>query len=95
MCLQVINAMTIHLWSGSGDGRYGQTLQQLVCHDDQCAGAKDCIITTEMLSIDEISMTSRHMLDKLEKNVCRIKNITAAFGWIQLIVVGNFYNCHL
>ena len=62
--------MTIHLWSGLGDGRYtGQTPQQLhvVCHNDQCAGAKERIITTEMLSIDEISMTSRHMLDKLEK----------------------------
>ncbi|XP_078330779.1 uncharacterized protein LOC144624727 [Crassostrea virginica] len=87
---QVMNAMTIHRCSGIGDGRYtGQKLQQLVCHDDQCAGAKERIISTEMLIIDEISMMSRHMLDKLE-TVCRIRNISAAFGGIQLIVVGDF-----
>lgn len=85
-----MNAMTIHRWSGIGDGRYtGQKLQQLVCHDDQCAGAKERIISTEMLIIDEISMMSRNMLDKLE-TVCRIRNISAAFGGIQLIVVGDF-----
>ena len=86
-----MNAMTIHRWSGIGDGRYtGQKLQQLVCHDDQCAGAKERIISTEMLIIDEISMMSRNMLDKLE-TVCRIRNISAAFGGIQLIVVGDFF----
>ena len=34
-------------------------------------------------------MMSRNMLDKLE-TVWRIRNITAAFGGIQLIVVGDF-----
>ena len=113
MCLYVMNAMTVHRWSGIGDGSYiSQKLQQLVCHDEQCAGAKERIISTVMLIIDDISMMngnmidwidfyavsaifqpcnggSRNMLDKLG-TVCRIINIIAAFGGIQLIVVGDF-----
>ena len=62
-----MNAITIHRWSGIGDGRYtGQKLQQLVCQNEQSAGAKERITSTEMVIKDENSMMSRNMLDKLE-----------------------------
>ena len=85
-----MSAMTIHKWSGIGDGRFsGQKLKKLLCHEEQYAGAKERIVTTDTLIIDEISMLSLAMFDNLE-TVCQIRCESEVFGGIQIIVVGDF-----
>jgi ATP-dependent DNA helicase PIF1 len=82
--------MTIHKWSGLGDGRFsGGKLKILLQHDDAYANAKQNILKTDLLIVDEISMFSAQMLDNLEV-ACSIRSQNAPFGGIQVIFVGDF-----
>ena len=84
-----IGGMTIHSWSGIG------IKTDLSRHEvDKIANDKRIskrIRASDVLIIDEISMLSLNMLDMLDL-ICReIKQNSEAFGGIQIILVGDFF----
>ncbi len=84
-----IGGMTIHSWSGIG------IRTKLDKYDlDKIASSEYIakrVHRTKVLIIDEISMLSTGMLDMVDM-VCReIKNNSQAFGGIQIILVGDFF----
>ena len=82
--------MTIHKWSGINDGRFSSTrLVHLVSNDARLEGARKRILEVDILIIDEISMMSKSMLEKLE-SILRIRNEQQIFGGIQVVGVGDF-----
>ncbi|KAH3884415.1 hypothetical protein DPMN_008393 [Dreissena polymorpha] len=70
--------MTLHKWSGLGDGRTVK-LENL-SSDDYYAAAFECIRHT----------TSWSMFDKLEGLMRSIKGNDSVFGGCQIVVVGDF-----
>ena len=84
-----IGGMTIHSWSGIG------IKTKLDKYDlDKIANSEYIvkrINRTKVLIIDEVSMLSANTLDMVDM-VCReIKQNTEAFGGIQIILVGDFF----
>jgi ATP-dependent DNA helicase PIF1 len=84
-----IGGMTIHSWSGIG------IRSRLTPYDlDKIAGneyVSKRIRKTKVLIIDEISMLQSSMLDMVEA-VCReVKQSNEAFGGIQVVLVGDFF----
>ncbi|XP_052253174.1 uncharacterized protein LOC127859706 [Dreissena polymorpha] len=86
----VLKPMAIHKWCGVRDGRMCSIkLRGMMATDDRLIPARNRILSTDILIIDEISMFSRRMFDMLE-TVLRIKDTSHTFGNIQIIVVGDF-----
>lgn len=84
-----IGGMTIHSWSGIG------IRTKLDKYDLDKIASSEYIVKrvhrTRVLIIDEISMLSPNMLDMIDL-VCReIKQNNDAFGGIQIILVGDFF----
>ncbi|MES3032352.1 MAG: PIF1 family DEAD/DEAH box helicase [Patescibacteria group bacterium] len=84
-----IGGMTIHSWSGIG------IKTKLDKYDlDKIASSEYInkrVHRTRVLIIDEISMLSTNMLDMVDM-VCReIKQNNDAFGGIQIVMVGDFF----
>ena len=84
-----IGGMTIHSWSGIG------IRTKLDKYDLDKIASSEYIVKrinrTRVLIIDEISMLSMNMLDMIDM-VCReIKQKSEAFGGIQIILVGDFF----
>jgi ATP-dependent exoDNAse (exonuclease V) alpha subunit len=84
-----IGGMTIHSWSGIG------IKTKLDKYDldriAQSAFISKRVERTKVLIIDEVSMLSSNMLDMVDM-VCReIKQNEEAFGGIQIILVGDFF----
>ena len=89
-CVAYPDAMTIHKWSGYGDGRNNKKeIAELVQHNRHYMECKQRIIETDILIIDECSMMSRKLFECLD-SICRIKNSNLPFGGIQLILAGDF-----
>lgn len=87
---QAAKAMTIHKWSGIGDGRFPScALNRLLETDDHYLEAKRRILHTEILVIDEISMLSKKIFELLEETL-RYKDPSLPFGGIQIVLVGDF-----
>ncbi|XP_067656502.1 uncharacterized protein [Haliotis asinina] len=86
-----VGGQTIHHWCGYMDGRYSATeLEDLLLQSDVFHDAKDNILTTEVLIIDEVGMMSRKMFEVIE-NVCgAIRKDKRPFGGIQVIASGDF-----
>ena len=58
-CTLYDNAMTLHKWSGIGDGRYEKhTILDKVLHFPEYADVRKRITTTDVLIVDEVSMLS-------------------------------------
>ncbi len=84
-----IGGMTIHSWSGIGarDTLDQYTLDTIAANEKTVRRIKK----TRVLVIDEISMLDGRVLDMVE-TVCRtIKQSGDAFGGMQIIVVGDFF----
>jgi len=84
-----IGGMTIHSWSGIGVRSY------LSDFDLEDIASKERLVKrmgeTRVLIIDEISMLSGKMLSMVDQ-VCRaIKRSDHAFGGLQVILVGDFF----
>jgi ATP-dependent DNA helicase PIF1 len=84
-----IGGMTIHSWSGIG------IRGKLDKYDLDKIASSEYIVKriqrTRVLIIDEVSMLSTNMLDMVDM-VCReIKQKSEAFGGIQIILVGDFF----
>lgn len=84
-----IHGMTIHSWSGIGIKKFlsDQDLDTIASNEY----AVKRIGKTKVLIIDEISMLDSTTLDMVDR-VCReIKRSDEAFGGIQTILVGDFF----
>ena len=86
------DAMTVHRWCGIQDGRYSVSeLCELVKSNEKFSAAKNRILETDVLIIDEISMLSKQLFEQLEA-VCReIRGNDTVFGNMQVIVSGDFW----
>jgi hypothetical protein len=50
---------------------------------------------TEVLIIDEISMVENHFLERLNEMIKEARGNNEAFGGMQVVVLGDFYQCKL
>ncbi len=83
-------AKTIHSWAGMGLGR--GTVQEIVANIRKSKKAIKRWLLTDILIIDEVSMMSGDMLDKLDAVGKAVRqNREKAFGGIQVVLVGDFY----
>lgn len=84
-----IGGTTIHSWSGLG------ILDFLSQHDlDRLAGKANLVKrynATDVLIIDEVSMLHGHRLDMLNAVAKRLRQNTAPFGGMQVILVGDLF----
>jgi ATP-dependent DNA helicase PIF1 len=84
-----VGGMTIHSWSGIG------VKSIITDYDLEFIAQKEKVVRrvtrAKVLIIDEISMLSRETLDSVEL-VCRtLRNSARAFGGLQIIFVGDFF----
>ncbi|XP_062597523.1 uncharacterized protein LOC134258949 [Saccostrea cucullata] len=84
---QFQGATTIHHWAGLGDGRFeNQHLLKILSEE-----TKSRIQKCDLLVIDEISMISRKIFEKLEF-ICRsVREPSLYFGGLQVVCVGDFF----
>lgn len=83
------NARTIHSWAGIGLGN--KPLDELVKKINFNKHARASWQEIEILIIDEVSMLSQKMFELLDGIGKRIRRKSAAFGGIQIIFSGDFY----
>lgn len=83
------HAKTIHSWSGIGLGK--GTVEELVYKINRNGRAKKNWKCTNILIIDEISMMTPELLEKLDM-IGRIvrRNRSKPFGGIQVVLIGDF-----
>lgn len=86
------NSTTLHKWAGLEDGRHSTSeLIYLLKNDERFQLAKDRIISTHILIIDEVSMLSERTMSKLE-NICRaLKKPDMLFGGLQVVLSGDIF----
>jgi ATP-dependent DNA helicase PIF1 len=84
-----IEGMTIHSFMGIGTGE--ASLQTLVKRVRSNSLATKAISETNILVIDEISMLSAELFEKLDYIAQVIKKNNAFFGGIQVVLTGDFY----
>ena len=92
LLFQAYSPMTVHKWSGLGDGRWSarQLVDLFSAGDDHFVAAKERISDTDILIIDEISMFSFDMLEKLETVMRHVRSCDLPYGGVQIVVVGDF-----
>ena len=83
------NAKTLHSWAGIGLGK--EPVPELIHRIRRNGRAKKNWTTTNLLIIDEISMLTSELLDKLNLIGQALRYSTKLFGGIQLLLVGDFY----
>lgn len=83
------HAKTLHSWSGIGLGK--GTVGELFVKIRRNARAMRRWLSTDLLIIDEVSMMTCELLDKLNELAKRIRKNRRPFGGIQLVLVGDFY----
>ncbi len=82
-------AKTLHSWAGVGLGKDDvAALQRKIRRN---AKAMRNWLCTDLLIIDEISMMTPDLFDKLNELAKRIRANRRPFGGIQLLLVGDFY----
>lgn len=81
-------AKTLHSWAGigKGQGTYAE-LWQKVKHGT----AYSNWLSTDVLIIDEVSMLTAALLDKLNKIAKKLRANSAPFGGIQVLMFGDFF----
>lgn len=85
-----IEGMTIHRWGGLGLARGSP--EQIA--KNITANRKDALLRwkrCKVLVIDEISMLDGDLFDKLEEIARRVRNSPQAFGGIQVVLTGDFF----
>lgn len=83
-----IGGNTIHSWCGIGLA--DQHLEAVVEKASKNKKARERIRNTGILFIDEISMASADLLEKIEATVKYIKRSSLPWGGMQLILAGDF-----
>ena len=88
---QGLDPMTLHQFAGLEDGRYSdEHLLHLILTDERYIDTKSRIMTTDVLVIDELSMVSKKIFERVEF-LCRKVKANLLFGGIQLLLCGDFY----
>jgi ATP-dependent DNA helicase PIF1 len=82
-------AKTIHSWAGIGLGK--GTVAELHMKIKKNRKAMQKWLLTDLLIIDEISMMTAELLDKLNELGKKLRGNKRPFGGIQLLLVGDFY----
>lgn len=84
-----IRGLTIHSWAGVGKASepIEQLLPIVLRNSNACKRWRE----TEILVIDEISMLSAELFDKLDVIGRRVRNNINPFGGLQIIVCGDFF----
>lgn len=84
-----IGGMTIHSWSGLGirDTLSPYDLDQLASNEKLVKRAKHA----QVLIIDEISMLDGKVLDMVDQILRTVRQSGEAFGGIQIVLVGDFF----
>ncbi len=82
-------AKTLHSWAGVGLGR--EDVPLLVQKIRKNSKALKKWTGTDVLIIDEISMMTPELFEKLDEIGRRLRKMPAPFGGIQLVCVGDFY----
>jgi ATP-dependent DNA helicase PIF1 len=82
-------AKTLHSWAGIGLGK--GTLNELYIKIRRNSKAMRHWLCTDLLIIDEISMMTSELLDKLNELGKKIRANKKPFGGIQILLVGDFY----
>lgn len=82
-------AKTLHSWAGIGLGK--ESVQTLVVKLRKSFRAKKNWLSVDALIIDEVSMMTPELLDKLEEIGKAIRRNPKSFGGLQLILVGDMY----
>jgi ATP-dependent DNA helicase PIF1 len=83
------NAKTLHSWAGIGLGK--ESVDILVPKIKKSNKARKNWLAADCLIIDEVSMMTPDLLDKLEAIAKLIKKNKAPFGGLQVILVGDLY----
>ena len=83
------NAKTLHSWSGIGLGK--EPVPELIHRIRRNGRAKKNWTTTNLLIVDEISMLTSELLEKLDLIGQTMRRSTKPFGGLQLLLVGDFY----
>ena len=84
-----LSGMTIHSWSGLG-------VRDSLNQDDLDAigrkrGVKKRVAGAAVVVIDEVSMLSARTLECVEQILCALRGGRAAFGGVQIIFCGDFF----
>jgi len=82
------DASTLHSWAGIGLGK--DEVADLVFKIQRNGRAKKHWKQTDLLVIDEISMLTLDLLDKLDDIGKRMRRSDKPFGGLQLLLVGDF-----
>ena len=82
-------AKTLHSWAGIALGK--GTVSELRDKIRKNRKAMRNWISTDLLIIDEISMMTAELLDKLNELAKKIRSNQSLFGGIQLLLVGDFF----
>lgn len=84
-----LGAKTLHSWAGIGLGK--EDVAILVSKIKKNPKAKKNWLAYDTLIIDEVSMMTPDLLDKLDLVAKGVRRCTDPFGGIQLILVGDMY----
>jgi ATP-dependent DNA helicase PIF1 len=82
-------AKTLHSWAGIGLGK--ESTAELYDKISRNRKAKRNWMCTDLLIIDEISMMTADLFDKLDELAKKIRSNKKPFGGIQLLLVGDFF----
>lgn len=82
-------AKTLHSWAGIGLGK--GTVGELSVKIRRNTKSMRNWLLTDMLIIDEVSMMTAELLDKLNELGKKLRRSTKPFGGIQVLLVGDFY----
>ena len=82
-------AKTLHSWAGIGLGK--ESTAELYVKISRNRKAKRNWLCTDLLIIDEISMMTAELFDKLNELAKKIRSNKKPFGGIQLLLVGDFF----
>lgn len=80
---------TLHSWAGIGLGK--GTVQELSVKIRRNGKALRQWLTTDLLVIDEVSMMTAELLDKLNGIGKKLRSNQKPFGGMQVLLVGDFY----
>ena len=83
------SAKTLHSWAGIGLGK--EPVDTLVKTIKTFRNAVKRWKTTDILIIDEISMMTAELFEKLEEIARKVRKVDTPFGGLQLVLVGDFF----